>query len=90
VTAAGEYAIYLLDVPGSSSTVLATPGRHAVASDAGRWQIRNLAPGRYRLRTWHPRFPPTSRWIELRPDELQRVDIELGVEHRDEVDDVAP
>lgn len=90
VTEPGEYAIYLLDVPGSSATVLATPGRHAVASESGRWQIRDLAPGRHRLRTWHPRFPPTSRWVELEPDGIQRVDIELGVEHGGEVSDVTP
>jgi len=80
---AGVHSVYLLDVDGAASTIFAAPGPHVVVSDSGHYELADLAPGRRRLRTWHPRFPPTSHWVDLEIGRMHRVDIELGVEHRE-------
>jgi hypothetical protein len=79
VAKAGEQGLFLLDVADSQATVFAAPGPFAVASSSGRFALSNLAPGRHRLRAWHPRFPPALRDVELAPDSSVEVDIELGV-----------
>jgi hypothetical protein len=86
----GEYNFYLLDVPGSHSQIFAAPGRFTVVSDSGRFELTRLTPGHARLRTWHPRFPPISRAVELTPGEVTLVDLEIGVGRPDEAHDVAP
>lgn len=75
----GAQSLFLLDVPGSETTVFAAPGPFAVVGDDGRWEIRDVEPGRVRLIGWHARFPPTSHWLELAPDGVSRLDLEVGV-----------
>ena len=84
LAAAGELALFLLDVPEALGRLFVAPGRFAVASSAGRFELRDLAPGRFRLGAWHPRFPPTSRDLELEDGRVLRVDLELGVGSRAE------
>jgi len=86
---AGEHAVFLLDGGGAASTVFAAPGPHVVVSESGRYELADLAPGRQRIRTWHPRFPPTAHWVELESGRMERMDIQLGVEHREGAADVA-
>jgi hypothetical protein len=76
---AGEHPLFLLDAPEELGRVFVAPGRFAVASDTGRFELRDLPPGRLLLRAWHPRFPPISRDLELAPGRVARVDLELGV-----------
>jgi hypothetical protein len=76
---AGEYAVFLLDVPEATSTVFAAPGAWVVVSESGRWQLDDLDPGRRELHAWHPRLPPTSRTVELSPGAVHRLDLEVGV-----------
>lgn len=85
----GAYSLFLLDVPGSQSTVFAAPGPYAVVSESGRFELRNLEPGRRRLGTWHPRSPPTSRWVDLAVGEMLRLDLAMGVGRGDEVGSAA-
>lgn len=76
----GEWPVYLLDAAGEPARVFAAPGPWAVASDAGRFQLADLPPGRHRLVAWHPRFPPAAATVELASDSARRVDLELRVD----------
>ena len=76
---AGEQALFLLDAPAELGRLFVAPGRFAVASEGGRFELRELPPGHLRLHAWHPRFPPSSRDLELVPGRAVRVDLELGV-----------
>jgi len=88
LTQAGAHALFVLDVPDEMGQIFVAPGRFAVASASGRFELRDLPPGRLRLGAWHPRFPPISRDLELAPGRALRIDLELGVgsiaEHGDD------
>lgn len=79
VPGAGEYAFFLLDVPGANSTVFAAPGAHAVVSDSGHFELVDLEPGRQQIHAWHPRLPPLSVEVSLQPGAVLRIDLEMGV-----------
>ena len=83
---AGAYAFFLLDVPTATSTVFAAPGAFSVVSDSGRFELANVAPGRRHLHAWHPRLPPASRWVDLAPGQVQRLDFEVGVGRGEETE----
>jgi hypothetical protein len=76
---AGRHAVFLLDVPDGEATVFAAPGPFAVVGDDGRWEIRDVAPGRVHVIAWHARFPGTAHWLELAPDRASALDLEIGV-----------
>jgi hypothetical protein len=80
VDSAGEWPVFLLDAPGEPTRVFAAPGAFAVVSDAGRFELADLPPGRHLLRAWHPRFPPAAAWVELEPGRSVRVDFALRVD----------
>jgi hypothetical protein len=73
------HGIHLLDAPGQSALVFVAPGAYAVVSETGRFELRDLPPGPHRIHTWHPRFPPVSRRIQLGADETLRLDLDIGV-----------
>lgn len=78
--AAGAHACYLLDAPETKSILFVSPGPFAVVSGLGDWSLRDLEPGRATVVAWHPRFPPSARSIEVKPDAIQRIDLDLGVD----------
>jgi hypothetical protein len=78
----GEWPVFLLDAPQDPVRIFATPGAFSVVSEAGRFELADLEPGRHELAAWHPRFPPTTATIEVQPGEVVRVDLELRVDHR--------
>jgi hypothetical protein len=80
----GEWPVYLLDAPGEPARVFAAPGPFAVTSDAGRFELADLPPGRHRILSWHPRFPPAAATVELVAGRAERVDLELRVGATDE------
>jgi len=86
--ASGQGARGFSLLSGSETDALAfvAPGPFAVASDSGRFELSGLAPGRHRVVAWHPRFPSTARWVELSGGEMQRLDIEIGVDQPAEVE----
>ena len=75
----GEQGLFLLDAPDATATLFAAPGRFAVVSRSGDYELRDLEPGAVLLRAWHPRFPPVAQRVELAPDTARRVDLEMGV-----------
>lgn len=75
----GIHSIFLLDAPGAEATVFVSPGPYSVASERGRFELRDLAPGPARLRAWHPRFPTASRPVDLVPGRVLQIDLELTV-----------
>jgi hypothetical protein len=79
VPEAGEIALYLLDEARSPALAFASPGPYAVVSQSGRFSLENVAPGLHQLRTWHPRFPESAYRLELAPDTVSRLDLEIGV-----------
>jgi len=83
----GVQAMFLLDVPGSEATVFAAPGPFDVVTSDGRWEIRDVEPGRVRLVGWHARFPPTFRWLDLAAGGVAQLDLEVGVGQRTEASD---
>ena len=85
----GTKELFLLDVPGSEATLFAAPGPFAVVASDGHWEIRDVEPGRVRVNAWHVRFPPTSRLLDLVPDGVAHLDLEVGVGHPAEVPDGA-
>jgi hypothetical protein len=89
-SAAGEQSLFLLDAPRSDATVFVAPGPFAVVSPDGRFELAGLAPGRHELLAWHPRFPPALGALDLRPDSVQRLDLEMGVDHLDDVQGEKP
>lgn len=52
-----------------SATIFVAPSIwHAVAGSHGEFEIRDVPPGKYRLRTWNRRLPPVSQAIEVKAD----------------------
>lgn len=51
---------------------------YALAGAGGRFEIRGAPPGRYRLRTWAERLPPTSQVVTLEEGAGLEVSIEVG------------
>lgn len=76
----GPLHVFALDVPGSSATLFAAPGPAAVVPPSGAWELRDLEPGTYALRVWHPRFPSAERRVTIQAGTLLRVDVALRVE----------
>jgi len=70
----------------ADALVFVAPGPFAVVSESGRFELPDLAPGHHRVVAWHPRFPSAAHGIELSGGEMQRLDIEIGVDQPAEVE----
>ncbi len=82
----GELTLHLLGVRGGSAQVWVSPGPFAIAEPSGRYVLRGLAPGSARIRAWHPRLPPSApRPIALAAGAATRLDLEIGLGHREEL-----
>jgi len=84
VDAAGEWPVFLLDVPGEQARVFAAPGPYQVVSPTGRFEMEELAPGPVQLHAWHPRFPGASAQAEVIADDSVQVDFDLRVDRRED------
>jgi hypothetical protein len=80
VDAAGEWPVFLLDVPGEQARVFAAPGPYQVVSPTGRFELEEIPPGNVRLHAWHPRFPGASAQADVLADDSVQVDFELRVD----------
>ena len=79
IARAGEQGLFLLDSVDASATLFAAPGPFAVLSSTGSFELRGLAPGPHTIRAWHPRFPPSSKSVELTAGARVQLDFEIGV-----------
>jgi plastocyanin len=62
-----------------SGTIFVAPTRYfAVVSANGEFEIPDVAPGRYRLRTWCDRLPATSREIQVQPGSAAPLELVIG------------
>ena len=86
----GEQSLFLLDVARSEATVFVSPGPFVVVSADGRFELSGLAPGSHRLLAWHPRFPPARASLQIAPDSIVQLDLEMGVDQRDDAPASAP
>ncbi len=60
--------------------VLVLPNRYFAKADArGRFAIRGVPPGRYRVRAWHERFPSKVHEVVVPADGEVRADFVLSV-----------
>lgn len=75
----GLLEIFVPDAPAAAARVFVAPGPFATVRESGRFELLELAPGAHQLRTWHPRFPPTTLAVDLTPGEVRRIDLEVGV-----------
>jgi hypothetical protein len=87
---AGEQSLFLLDVARSESTVFVSPGPFVVVGADGRFELSGLAPGSHALLAWHPRFPPVRTSVQIAPDSVVQLDLDMGVDQRDDVPASAP
>lgn len=66
-----------------SGTIFVAPTRYfAVMRASGDFEIRDVAPGRYKLTTWCERLPSVSREIQVQPGRGASVDLVIGSAQR--------
>ena len=51
---------------------------HAIAGSSGSFEIRNVPPGRYRLRTWNNKLPAGSKKVKLKAGKVTDKEISIG------------
>jgi hypothetical protein len=74
----GARSLFLLDVPGGAeASVFVSPGPYAVVSPHGRYELDGLGAGQQRLFGWSPEEGPVFAWIQVRPDAVQRFDLQV-------------
>jgi plastocyanin len=62
----GVVRIYCSIHESMNATIFVAPSSYfAVASATGEFAIRDVPPGKYRLRTWNRRLPPASEIVEV-------------------------
>ena len=62
-----------------SGTIFVAPTRYfAVMRASGDFEIRDVAPGRYKLTTWGERLPAVSREIQVQPGRGAAVELVIG------------
>ena len=79
VPESGSHPLFLLDRPQIEGGVFAAGGPFAVLTSSGHYELRDVAPGAARLHAWHPRLPPLERRVDVVADEVQKLDLEMGV-----------
>jgi hypothetical protein len=80
-TTSGPGRLFALDLPSAETAVFVAPGPFSVAAEDGRWELRDLPPGETSVAVWHPRFPGTTRQVQVVAGNVRREDFELRVEH---------
>jgi len=62
-----------------SGTIFVAPTRYfAVMRASGDFEIRDVAPGRYKLTTWCERLPAVTREIQVQPGKGTAVELVIG------------
>lgn len=53
---------------------------HAVTDALGEYEIRDVPPGRYRLKVWHERLGVQEKEVEVKGESVSKLDFALPVE----------
>ncbi len=62
----GVVRIYCSIHESMNATIFVSPSSYfAVAGPGGAFRIRDVPPGKYRLRTWNRRLPPASQLVDI-------------------------
>jgi plastocyanin len=62
-----------------SGTIFVAPTRnYAVVRGSGEFEIRDVAPGRYRVKSWGDRLPAAAREIEVQAGQPASVELVVG------------
>ncbi|MDF1666502.1 MAG: hypothetical protein P1V97_32435 [Planctomycetota bacterium] len=51
---------------------------HTVADSSGSFEIRNVPPGRYRLRTWNSKLPAGSKKVKVKAGTVTDKEVSIG------------
>lgn len=82
-TLPGRVNVYCSIHTKMSCIVLVLPNPwFALSENNGRYTIRNVPAGTYRLKAWHERLPPQTREIVVPADGEVRADFTLGLGQR--------
>ncbi|HEX7288984.1 MAG TPA: plastocyanin/azurin family copper-binding protein [Candidatus Angelobacter sp.] len=74
----GEVRLHCNIHPQMSAYVLVLPQPYFVtASPEGKFQLKGLPPGRYKVTIWHERYKPVSRFLEIKAAENLPFNVEL-------------
>jgi hypothetical protein len=66
------------DLPGVRVTLLREAGALSVLTDAaGRFELRDLSPGRYRVVVARPGFETATRDLDLKANDREKIDLKL-------------
>lgn len=76
----GPLTLFALDLPKASARIFVAPGPCTVTTGTGAWELRDVDPGSYTLRAWHPRFPPAALAVAATPGERREIEVRLRVE----------
>ena len=72
----GVVRIYCSIHESMNATIFVAPSIwHAVAGAHGEFAIRDVPPGKYRLRTWNRRLPPASQTVDVDGDKAVTADL---------------
>jgi plastocyanin len=75
----GLVRIYCSIHESMSASIFVVPSPHwALARPDGSFAIRDVPPGRWRLRAWSWRLPTASAQVAVAPGRVARADLELG------------
>lgn len=75
----GAYVIFCHVHPEMVGYVVVVASRYrAVSDDEGRFHIEGLAPGKYRLRTWHRRLRTHEQLVTVPAGGIVRLDLKLA------------
>jgi plastocyanin len=71
----GEYPVFCELHPKESATILVTPDRwHRRPDESGRFTLRSVPRGKYRVRVWNPNKKDLERTVEVKPGETAEVE----------------
>ena len=76
----GVVNIYCSIHESMTATVFVSPSPWlAVAKPSGEFELRDIPPGRYRLRVWNERLPEASQVVEVVAGGTRRVEVPVAM-----------
>lgn len=73
----GKYELFCDIHPLMNAYVYVVPNDFYAMANGGKFKIKNVPPGTYTLRMWHPRLPGSSQTITVKGDSVSTVKLGL-------------